>query len=88
MGSPYLFFLLVFALSVPFAVLGAVTGRQLYPGVPISALGFVAPVTAASILAYRQRGAAGVAALLGQGIDLGESAPAPGTYPSSSRCRP
>lgn len=71
MSSPLTFFLLVFALSVPFAILGAVTGRQLYPGIPISALGFVAPVTAAAILSYHADGPAGVAALLGRALDLG-----------------
>jgi hypothetical protein len=30
--------------SIPFAVLGAVTGQQLYPGIPVSALGFVASI--------------------------------------------
>ena len=44
MGSPLTFFLLVFLLPIPFAVLGAVTGRQLYPGIPFSALGFVASI--------------------------------------------
>ena len=63
-SPPVVFFLLVFLLSIPFAVLGAVTGRQLYPSIPISALGFVAPVTAAALLRYRDDGAAGVMALL------------------------
>jgi hypothetical protein len=63
------FFLLVFALSLPFALLGAVTQVQLYPGIPMSALGFVCPVTAAAILVYRKDGAAGVAALLARAFD-------------------
>jgi hypothetical protein len=55
--SPRRFFLLVAALSVPFAWLGA-SGRALFPGIPISALAFVCPVTAASLLRYREDGAA------------------------------
>lgn len=48
--SPLKFFVLVFALSVPFWLLGAVTGGQLSPDLPVSALIFVCPVIAASIL--------------------------------------
>ena len=66
--SPLAFFLLVAALSVPFAILGA-TGIQLYPGIPISALGFVAPVGAAAILKFRERGRAGVAELFRRAVD-------------------
>jgi uncharacterized protein len=62
------FFLLVFALSVPFALLGT-TGLQLMPGIPVSALGFVCPVTAAAILVWRESGAAGVRALLARSFD-------------------
>jgi hypothetical protein len=36
--SPLKFFVLVFALSIPFWVLGAVTGRQLSPDLPVSSL--------------------------------------------------
>ena len=63
------FFLLVFALSLPFALLGAVSRVQLYPGIPISALGFVCPLAAAAILTWRKRGGAGVAALLSRVFD-------------------
>jgi hypothetical protein len=38
--SALVFFALVVALSIPFAILGAVTRLQLMPGIPISALGF------------------------------------------------
>ncbi len=69
--SPLAFFLLVAALSVPFAVLGEATEFQLYPGIPVAALGFVCPVTAASILAWREHGSAGVAALLRRAFDWG-----------------
>jgi membrane protease YdiL (CAAX protease family) len=39
---------LVALLSVPFAGLGAATELQLYPGIPVAALAFVCPVTAAA----------------------------------------
>jgi uncharacterized protein len=68
--SPLQFFLLVFVLSIPFAILGSVTGVQLMPGIPISALGFICPVTAAAILLYREHGVAGVKALLGRSFDV------------------
>jgi membrane protease YdiL (CAAX protease family) len=58
-----IFFLLAFVLSVPFYLLGAVGGRL--PGLPIlptSALMTFAPMIAAMILVYRQRGADGVVA--------------------------
>jgi membrane protease YdiL (CAAX protease family) len=68
--SPLRFFLLVFVLSIPFAVLGSVTPFQLMPGIPVSALGFVCPVTAAAILVYRENGFPGVRALLGRSLDF------------------
>jgi membrane protease YdiL (CAAX protease family) len=71
--SPLQFFLLVFLLSIPFAMLGAVTRVQLMPGIPISALGFVCPVTAAAILVWRENGAAGVRALLQRSFDYGRT---------------
>lgn len=67
--SPLKFFLLVFALSIPFVLIGAVTGLQLYPGVPVTALGFVCPATAALILSYRENGTAAVTALLRRSFD-------------------
>jgi uncharacterized protein len=67
--SPLRFFLLVFALSIPFALIGEVTRLQLYPGVPVSALGFVCPATAAAILAYREKGTAAVTKLLRRSFD-------------------
>jgi hypothetical protein len=66
--SPLRFFLLVFALAAPFYLIG-VTGIQLSADLPVSALGFVVPVTAAAMLVYRESGAAGVAALLRRSLD-------------------
>jgi hypothetical protein len=63
------FFLLVFALTAPFWVIGAVTGLQLLPGVPVAALMFVCPVLAAIILVYQESKLAGVKALLMRSFD-------------------
>jgi hypothetical protein len=40
----------VLALSIPFAWLGVVTDIQLYRGIPVAALAFVCPVSAAALL--------------------------------------
>jgi len=58
------FFLLTFTLAVPFWVLGAMSGYQLMPGLPVSALMFVCPGLAALVLVAREHGSAGVKALL------------------------
>ena len=70
MRSPLRFFLLVFALSVPFWLLGAVTGFEILPGLPLSALMIVCPLLAASILIYREEGPAGVRGLLTRSLDF------------------
>ena len=67
--SPLTYVVLTFALSIPFWIAGALTSLQLLPGLPVSALGFVCPVTAAAILVYREHGRAGVAALLKRSFD-------------------
>jgi uncharacterized protein len=63
------FFVLVFALSVPFWLVGAWTGRQLLEGLPVSALMAICPLIAASVLVYRERQIAGVTALLQRAFD-------------------
>jgi membrane protease YdiL (CAAX protease family) len=63
------FFLLVFALSVPFWLIGTVTDLRLLPGLPVSALMFVCPALAAAILVYGANGTAGVRALLRRALD-------------------
>ena len=63
------FFLLVFALAIPFQVIGAVTGIQLLPGLPVAALMAVCPAAAALILAHREGGPAGAKALLKRTFD-------------------
>jgi hypothetical protein len=61
------FFVLVVLLSIPFWIVGAMSGRFLPASVPInlpvSALMVVNPCIAAAILEYRERGWAGVKSL-------------------------
>lgn len=68
--SPLKFFGLVFALSVPFWLLGAVTDVQLMPTLPISALMTFCPMTAALILVYQENKMAGVRTLLKRSFDF------------------
>lgn len=63
------FFLLVFALSIPFWLLGAVTGLQLLSGLPVSSLMVVSPTLAALIIVYRENKTAGMAELLKRSCD-------------------
>ena len=67
--SPRAFFVLVFVLSIPFWAVGAATGLQLTPDLPVSSFIWVCPVIAASLLEYRERGTAGVATLLKRSVD-------------------
>ncbi|HEX3159777.1 MAG TPA: type II CAAX endopeptidase family protein [Gemmatimonadaceae bacterium] len=68
-GSVRTFILLVFALSVPFWVVGAVTGRELMEGLPVAALMAFCPIVVAVILTYRERGAPGARELLQRPFD-------------------
>ena len=67
--SPLTFFILVFALAIPFWVIGAFTEFQLLPGLPVAALATVCPALAALILVYRENRAAGVTVLLKRAFD-------------------
>jgi membrane protease YdiL (CAAX protease family) len=67
--SPLKFFLLVFAFSIPFWLIGSVTGLQLLSDLPVSALMFVCPMMAASTLVYRENKSAGVIELLKRSFD-------------------
>ncbi len=68
--SPLKFFLLVFALSIPFWLAGAVTTYQLLPGLPVSSLMFFCPATAALIFVYRENKTAGETELLQRSFDF------------------
>ena len=65
----FAFFLLVFALSIPFWLIGAVTSLQLLPGLSVSALMAFCPLMAAVILAYREDKTVGVTELLKRSFD-------------------
>jgi uncharacterized protein len=67
--SPVRFCLLTFMLSVPFFLVGATTGLQLLPGIPVSAFACVCPGMAAAILVYEESKSAGVRDLLKRALD-------------------
>lgn len=68
--SPLTFFALVFALAVPFWLLGAIVKVQLMPGLPIAALMFFVPGLAGLILAWREGGVARAGALARRAVDF------------------
>jgi uncharacterized protein len=68
--SPLQFFLLVFALSIPFWLIGAVTDLQLMPGLSVSALGAFCPMIAALVLVHRENKNQGMAELLKRSLDF------------------
>jgi membrane protease YdiL (CAAX protease family) len=63
------FFLLTFVISIPFWLVGTVTGLQVLPGVPVSSLMVVSPVMAASILLFQESKIAGISELLRRSFD-------------------
>lgn len=67
--SPVRFFLLVFALSTPIWLLGAVSRRQLSADLPVSSFVWVCPAVAAGVLVWREGGRAGVKRLLRRAVD-------------------
>lgn len=67
--SPAAFFILVFVLTIPFIVLGAIVPAEIVPGVPLSGFAFVCPVIAAVVLTYRDGRGAGVRELLKRSYD-------------------
>lgn len=68
--SPLAFVTLVFALTLPFLLIGQVTGLELFPGLPVSALAAICPLVAAAILVARESGPAGVTELLKRSFDF------------------
>ena len=64
------FFLLVFALSTPFWLIGGATDLQLMPGLSVSALAGFAPMAAALVLLHFDRKSSGELALLKRSIDF------------------
>jgi membrane protease YdiL (CAAX protease family) len=63
------FIVLLFALSIPFWILGAASGVTLLPGLPVSALMTFCPATTGAILVYIEQGRAGPAQLLRRSFD-------------------
>jgi len=63
------FFVLAFVLSIPFLVIGSITGIEIMPGLPVAALSTICPMLAALILTYRERRAAGMVTLLKRAFD-------------------
>ncbi len=66
---PFSFFILVFALSIPFWIVGGLTGLELLPGLPMSALSAFCPAAAACILVYKENHSEGVSRLLKRSFD-------------------
>ena len=64
-----LFFLLVFGISVPFWVLGTLTGGMLMPGLPVSALMVVTPAVVGAFLVARDGGTPALRSFLVQALD-------------------
>ncbi|MFF3923808.1 CPBP family intramembrane glutamic endopeptidase [Paenibacillus lactis] len=62
--SPRTFYVLVFALSIPFWLFGSMPVKWLPMNLPVSALMFFCPMAAALILTYREEGESGVRRLL------------------------
>ena len=69
-ARPFAFFGLVFVLTVPFWLLGAASGQELLPKLPVSALAVVCPLLAAMILELRRGGAGAARALLMRSFDF------------------
>lgn len=69
--APFTFFALVFALSLPLWIIGAVVDVELMPGLPVSSLMVVCPALAALILRWRDSGGKASMALLARAVDIG-----------------
>jgi membrane protease YdiL (CAAX protease family) len=69
--SPLAFFVLVFALSIPFWLIGGLTGIELLPGLPVGSLASFSPLVAALILVHQKDGGAGMIELLKRSFDAG-----------------
>src|SRR5512146_3042712 len=64
------FVLLLFGLSIPLWVIGAIYDVQLFPGFKLYQLPLAMPSVAALILIYRERGGGGILALLKRTYDF------------------
>lgn len=73
--SPLTFFVLVFALFLPFLIFGLATNTYLFPGTPVTVLAAICPAIAAVILVYKTDGTAAVTSLLGRSVDYKQIRP-------------
>lgn len=64
------FFVLVFVLTAPFWLLGAIHDVQLLPGLPLAGLAVICPTLAALVLVIRQSGLNGARELLSRVADF------------------
>jgi hypothetical protein len=69
------FVLLLYGLSLPLWIIGARYDVQLFPGFKLFQLPLGMPAVAALILTFRERGGAGVAALLKRCLDFRQIRP-------------
>jgi len=69
------YFLLLFGLCLPVWVIGPIFDIQLLPGLKLFQAGLAMPMIAALLLTYRERGRAGLAALLRRTYDVGNIKP-------------
>jgi len=63
------YFVLVFAFSTPFWVLGAVSSQRLSSNLSLGSLMAISPVAAALVLSFRDKGSVGAKALLRRAVD-------------------
>jgi uncharacterized protein len=71
--SPWRFFVLVFALTIPFWLVSAAAGIELLPGLPLAAFAVVCPTAAALFLVFRDEGRKGAIRFLSLALDFGGS---------------
>lgn len=72
---PRIVLLAILVLSIPFVIAGSLTPARLMPGLPVSALMFLATALVAVGVAYRASGWQGAAGLCRRALDLGRSRP-------------
>jgi hypothetical protein len=69
------YFLLLFGLCIPVWTLGAIFDVELFPGLKLFQAGLAMPMIASLLLTYRERGWAGISALLRRTYDVGKIKP-------------
>jgi len=69
------FVLVLFGLCVPVWVIGATVDVEIFPGFKLFQAGLAMPMIASFLLTYRERGWAGIVALLRRTVDVGSVSP-------------